>query len=163
MTAITKQTSPKRRFWQQRQQARGRNIEWKLTFEEWWAIWQQSGKWEYRGCKKGQYCMSRKGDIGPYATDNVFIQLHSNNISDANKGKSTGPISEKRLSTIRPGGLRPNLTKEQVDEIINDFNNTKPFPYGTKMKWLNKKATQYNITVSLADKITNGRCAKWYS
>lgn len=29
-----------------------------LTFEQWWAIWDASGKFENRGRKKGQYCMA---------------------------------------------------------------------------------------------------------
>lgn len=65
--------------------AKKRNIPFLLTFEEWWDIWQKSGHWEERGTKKGQYCMSRYNDTGPYAVGNVFIQLHSQNSSDGNQ------------------------------------------------------------------------------
>jgi hypothetical protein len=54
-----------------------------LTFEEWWDIWQKSGKYPERGAKPGKYCMSRFNDSGPYSKDNVFIQLWTQNTSDA--------------------------------------------------------------------------------
>lgn len=63
----------------QKAKAKHRGIEFTLTFEEWWDIWQQSGKWELRGHRKGQYVMSRYNDTGPYAVDNVFIQLSEDN------------------------------------------------------------------------------------
>lgn len=59
-----------------------------LTFEQWWKIWQDSGHWEARGRKVGQYVMARDGDIGPYAVGNVSIILGRDNISAAQKGKS---------------------------------------------------------------------------
>jgi hypothetical protein len=48
-------------------------IEWLFTFERWWAVWEASGKWEQRGCRRGEYVMARHGDTGPYAPDNVSI------------------------------------------------------------------------------------------
>lgn len=71
--------------WQnQKDHAKERGIEFRLTFTEWWDIWQQSGKWDLYGKKKGQYCMSRYGDLGAYEVGNVFIQLASDNIRQAN-------------------------------------------------------------------------------
>lgn len=57
----------------QRNQARARGILFLLTFEEWWMIWQESGRWDQRGVRKSQYCMARAGDRGPYSIDNVRI------------------------------------------------------------------------------------------
>ena len=79
--------SPRKKYYTHKYSSLQRNIPFELTFEQWWDIWQQSGKWEERGCRKGQYCMSRKGDVGPYSVDNVFIQLSSQNAIDGNKGK----------------------------------------------------------------------------
>jgi hypothetical protein len=53
-------------------------------------MWQDSGKWEQRGRKQGQYCMARKGDVGPYSPDNVDIITIRQNSIDANKGRPTG-------------------------------------------------------------------------
>ena len=86
----------KAKFQQHRYFARKhRNIEFNLTFEEWVEIWLTSGHWEQRGCKVGQYCMSRYGDKGPYALGNVFIQLHSNNLTEAHLGKSKPKWSDE--------------------------------------------------------------------
>jgi hypothetical protein len=60
-------------FNQQKSNAKRRGIAWQLTFEQWSQIWLDSGKWELRGRNSGQYCMSRYGDLGPYAVDNVRI------------------------------------------------------------------------------------------
>lgn len=65
-------TSPLTRYMQQRRNAKTRKIAWKLTFAEWWSIWQSSGKWNKRGRGDG-YCMARFGDKGPYAIGNVEI------------------------------------------------------------------------------------------
>jgi len=89
------------RWWNQKDNARKRNIEWTLTFDEWWHIWETSGHWENRGRKQGQYCMSRLGDSGPYAVGNVFIQLHGQNVSDAWIGQLRGPQSEEHRTKLR--------------------------------------------------------------
>lgn len=65
-------TSPITRYTQQRRNAKARKIAWKLTFADWWLIWQASGKWNRRGRGNG-YCMARHGDVGPYAIGNVEI------------------------------------------------------------------------------------------
>jgi hypothetical protein len=57
----------------QRIQAKARGVPFLLTFEEWWAIWQESGRWAEKGTRKDQYCMARTGDKGPYSVGNVRI------------------------------------------------------------------------------------------
>jgi len=74
--------SPFCKFIQQRKNARQRNIEWRITFREWWTIWQDSGRWEQRGRGQG-YCMARKLDQGPYAPENVYICTIGENFSDS--------------------------------------------------------------------------------
>jgi hypothetical protein len=69
-------------FTDQQRKAKHRGIEFLLTFGEWWTIWETSGKWEQRGCRKGQYVMARHGDIGPYQRDNVRICTVSDNYAD---------------------------------------------------------------------------------
>lgn len=71
------------KFLRQRCKAKQRGIEWLLTFDEWWAIWTESGHWQERGHNFGCYVMARHGDVGPYAVGNVSIITHSQNISDA--------------------------------------------------------------------------------
>jgi hypothetical protein len=68
----------------------GNPIEFNLTFDQWFKIWQDSGHWEQRGIRKGQYCMSRYNDIGNYEVGNVFIQPVQQNTKDAIKAGIVG-------------------------------------------------------------------------
>lgn len=72
---------PKTRYMQQRAQANRRGIPWEFTFETWWNMWEESGKWDLRGASKGKYCMCRKNDIGPYSKENVVIATTEENKS----------------------------------------------------------------------------------
>lgn len=69
--------TPKGIFSVQKRKAKQRNIEWKLSFDEWWDLWQRSGKWNGRGVSG--YVMCRNGDTGPYSIDNVRIDSFSSN------------------------------------------------------------------------------------
>ena len=71
--------TPRGRYSQQRKQAIKRNISWEISFEEWWDIWETSGKWSLRGFGAGKYCMSRYKDTGPYHKDNVTIARTEDN------------------------------------------------------------------------------------
>ena len=83
----------------QKSKSKQRGIDFHLTYEEWFSIWLKSGKLKERGCKKNQYCMSRKNDIGPYSIDNVIIQLHSENTKEAAPLISSG-IKNKQINRI---------------------------------------------------------------
>lgn len=74
------QQTPKGKFYQQKHKAKERGIGWELSFEDWWAIWTDSGKWELRG--SGQYMMCRTKDTGPYAIGNVRIDDATGNIKE---------------------------------------------------------------------------------
>lgn len=63
----------------QRCNAKIRNIEWCLTVWEWWIIWLESGRWSARGARLDKYVMCRRGDVGPYAKDNVYIATSAHN------------------------------------------------------------------------------------
>jgi transposase len=66
---------------QHRKNSAFRDIEFSLTFPQWWAVWQKSGKWEERGRGNG-YVMARKGDNGSYSVGNVYICTQSQNVKD---------------------------------------------------------------------------------
>jgi hypothetical protein len=65
--------APLRRFQQHRANAKGRSIPFRLSFKQWLKIWTDSGQLENSGKYKGQYCMARFGDKGPYVVGNVRI------------------------------------------------------------------------------------------
>jgi hypothetical protein len=66
-------STPMGKFVRQKSNAKARGIDWELTFDQWWEIWEKSGKWEQRGTQAKDYCMARKFDWGPYAVGNVVI------------------------------------------------------------------------------------------
>ena len=85
----------------QKSMAKARGIDFNLTFEEWWSIWELSGKYEERGKGAGKYCMSRKNDTGPYEVGNVYIQTIDDNNREAHKGRKQSPeIIANRVAKI---------------------------------------------------------------
>jgi len=71
--------------WQEKN-AKSRGIAWFFTPVTWLDCWLSSGKFDLRGKGSG-YCMARKGDVGPYSTENVYFCTCGENISDAWKNK----------------------------------------------------------------------------
>lgn len=71
-----------RAYVQHKRNSGWRGIEFLLTFTQWWAVWQKSGKWKQRGRGQG-YVMARTGDVGPYAVGNVYICTQSQNSKDS--------------------------------------------------------------------------------
>lgn len=67
----------KRKYTDHKCRAERRGIEFLLTFAEWWAIWEPH--YDQRGRNKGQFCMCRTLDSGPYAVGNVRIDRVESN------------------------------------------------------------------------------------
>lgn len=89
--------APASRYCYQRQSAARRGIEWRITFIEWMSVWLQSGRWADRGVGKGRYCMSRRGDVGPYAIGNVFIQpVEQNSREGIERGRPAMHLRHQR-------------------------------------------------------------------
>jgi hypothetical protein len=84
---------------QQKSNALGRGLEFRLTFNEWLRIWNKSGHFSERGRRRGQYVMCRYGDLGAYEVGNVFIGTTDANISAGSKGKPKSAITRLRMST----------------------------------------------------------------
>lgn len=102
--------TPKGKYSFIKRRAKRRGIEFFLSFEEWWKLWQESGHWEERGKKLGNYQMCRHGDEGPYSIGNVYIATISQNMKDSWKnGKikprvvplSADPKINKRREAVR--------------------------------------------------------------
>lgn len=91
----------------------GQQIEMRLTFDEWLDIWLCSGQLLNRGRSKGQYCMSRKGDLGHYEVGNVFIQLASQNSSDARIWFTHSDETKQKMSEKRKGVPNGKKGKKQ--------------------------------------------------
>jgi hypothetical protein len=61
--------------------AASRGIDFDLTFDEWWAIWEP--RWGQRGSRAGQMQMCRTGDRGGYWPGNVRIDTREANMAEA--------------------------------------------------------------------------------
>lgn len=74
--------SDKGRYARARNNALQRGVEWLFTFDEWLAVWKDSGHYAERGRGAGCYQMARKGDCGPYAKWNVaIVRMESNAVA----------------------------------------------------------------------------------
>jgi peroxiredoxin len=78
--------------------AKLRDVPFLLTFDEWCAIWRESGKFAERGHCVGQYVMARTGDKGPYAVGNVRIATVSDNHAEAWELKPDRHRHRRKLS-----------------------------------------------------------------
>ena len=92
--------SPKGQYAKHKENARRRGIDFELTFDQWWAIWEKSGRWNNRGNRKGRYVMSRLNDVGPYAIGNVFIATFSSNVCDRNRSVVVKKHTAKTTTVI---------------------------------------------------------------
>lgn len=86
-----------------------RGIKFELTFWQWWAIWQASGHWDERGRGQG-YVMCRKGDIGPYAVGNVYIDTAAHNSSEGQNAKKIDPSLPIGVSRTETGTFKAQRT-----------------------------------------------------
>ena len=96
------QQSPRGRYTTHRANSLRRGLDWEFTFEEWWQVWKDSGKWEQRGKSADSYCMARINDEGPYCADNVVITTMTENSRQA---CDAGSGNDSRCR----GGDRPRL------------------------------------------------------
>ncbi len=107
-----------------------RGIAFELTFEEWWDIWNRSGKWEQRGRCKGQYCMARFGDTGSYSVDNVRIITVKENQNEYHLGRPLSEehkkkVSESQKGKIIPADQRAKMSKWHTGKKLSDEHRTK--------------------------------------
>ncbi len=72
----------KKKFEQHKRNAKRRNIQFDLSFEEWVQTWLDAlgPDWaEKRGKGKNKFCMARVRDSGPYKIGNVYITTNEQN------------------------------------------------------------------------------------
>jgi hypothetical protein len=77
----------------QRSTAKGRGIAFLLSYAEWLDWW--GNDIANRGCKEGQLCMARVGDIGPYEVGNIYKATQAQNmdlVRDRVSGQAQLPL-----------------------------------------------------------------------
>ena len=107
----------KTKFNAHKSNAKRRGIEFLLTFEQWFDIWQKSGNFDKRGRGADKYCMCRVGDTGSYSVDNVFIGQGKHNVSDGNIGKIDSEETKRRKSQSAKG--RPHDYAKGLNNVMH--------------------------------------------
>lgn len=108
-------SNPDKRAWQlHRNNAKQRGIEFKLTFEEWFCWWMETGHYMERGREVGKYVMGRKGDKGAYELGNIECVLANENSRAPHAGK---PKSEEWKAKLRETRAKKNLTKRPAENL----------------------------------------------
>ncbi len=95
-----------RAFRTQKWDANRRGILFLLTLKEWITWWeaQLGPNWQdKRGHLKGQFVMSRPGDVGPYSLRNIRCIQSGENVSEAHKGKQKSEVHKQRIGAGRKG------------------------------------------------------------
>ena len=108
-----------------KRRAETRGIEFLLTFEEWWAMWEPHYSKMGRG--KGKMCMCRNLDKGPYSVGNVRIDYVESNGHDKVSARISNKGTKWMCSQTKKGGERhlPNdLMICQDNDVEED-----PFVY----------------------------------
>lgn len=83
--------TPRGRYATQKTSAKQRGIEFELSFDEWWTLWEPH--WEDRKGTSGKI-MCRINEPGPYSPDNVYIGSQSDNMYDFHRAKRTENVYE---------------------------------------------------------------------
>lgn len=106
------------RYQRQRENAKKRGIEWKLSLSEWWKVWDDSGKWNKRGRSKDMYVMSRVADNGAYEIGNVMIITASQNHFEYRK--LNNPDWQNFLNWACERFVMSGLSIEECEAAVND-------------------------------------------
>lgn len=86
-----------------RKDRNGNPIEFRLTFEQWWKFWQESGVYHLRGCGKKSYCMGRYNDIGHYELGNIYVCTNAENATAGTKGIKHTDEHKAKISKAHTG------------------------------------------------------------
>lgn len=121
-----KNRQPWAKFTEQKWAAKRRCIPWEITFEEWWHVWEESGKWEQRGRGTGKYVMCRRNDSGAYAPDNVYIGLYETNAREAWTGRTHKQGTRELIRAAHLG------KKKSAEHVANLSGTNRPL---AKLTW----------------------------
>lgn len=116
-----------RKFYSQKYHAERNAIPFKLTFDEWWDWWQQTGHYHERGSGKGMYQMARLDIKEAYELGNLACvtseQKTSRNHLGRRKKRVTGGslLGEKGTQAAQHGGKDqsdPGLTLAEAIALM---------------------------------------------
>lgn len=96
--------------------AKHRNIEYMLTFEEWSTIWKDSGKWEQRGRATDQFVLGRLDNSKPFSVDNCVVRTQSENMSASSKGKPKSANTKRLMALAKLGTSHTDLHNKRISD-----------------------------------------------
>lgn len=109
---------PRYRYCKQKAHAAERGIQFLLTFDEWWALWEPF--WQLRGRGRSNFVMARNGDKGPYAVGNVRIITQEQNRLEALElrrqrilARRGVPKRRRATAQLRPGDVARDRRHER--------------------------------------------------
>lgn len=105
--AAKRRSSLMGKYKMQERNAQARGIPFLLSYEQWLAIWIDSGKLNQRGRGAEKFCMCRNGDDGPYQVGNVFIGTGRENVRNGNLGKEVPQDVRNKISKANSGKPHP--------------------------------------------------------
>ncbi len=95
-----------------------RNIPFKISFADWWKVWEESGKWNSRGRGHG-YVMARYGDTDGYTIENVYICTSIENASDQYKsGKERKKPERNNEGKCKRGHIFDKVVVKENGRIL---------------------------------------------
>jgi hypothetical protein len=80
MTHSAEMRVPRKKYSEHKSRAKRRGIAFEMTFQQWWAIWQD--RYDDRGVLKHQLGMCRTRDEGGYSPGNVRLDTPKGNGAD---------------------------------------------------------------------------------
>lgn len=89
-----------------------RGIDWNFTYDTWIEWW--GSDIENRGKCRGQLCMARAGDVGPYHPDNVRKAFVEENASESNKGVTRSEEHKRQISIANKGKTLSESTRLKI-------------------------------------------------
>ncbi len=95
----------------QKAYAKQRNIEWHFTYDIWIQWW--GDDIINRGPRKGQLCMARFGDTGPYHPDNVRKATCAENQNEAHRGRKRSDETKEKMRIAHLGIKRGSYNKNK--------------------------------------------------
>lgn len=107
-----------RKYIEHKHNAKKRNVDFLLTFEEWYQTWLDSGHLNERGQGVGKYQMGRFGDEGPYAIGNIKIILHSENVTEGNNKRFRSPAARQAISNSNSKRYVSEETKAKIGNSL---------------------------------------------
>jgi hypothetical protein len=116
--------SPRGRYSGHKATAKARGIPFLLTFEEWWLIWEASGRYSQRGKTLDSYCMCRVADAGAYTLGNVYIGTVRANLREQIK---VGSNPSQILTNADHCAIIQSCKTATQDEVAKRYGVSQPY------------------------------------